>query len=648
MAVGLYSGVSGLALGVGLYKGNSGLWGGASGLINGFGGSGPFPGASLYLDFLTPPLDPRITFSRGSNATLVDATGKITYAPANLLLYSQSLATSPWENGIAGTGVTPTVTDNAGVAPDGTTTATRIQLSLGGGNSAADLSRRRQPATVQAVSHIFSVWIRSTDGTSSYNIHLQDVINATRNITVTGTWTRYDASAVSPGTLSYLSVGLRGGQAPANSNTADILVWGAQLEPVTYQTVPGTYNATTASAYYGPRFDYDPVTLAPKGLLIEEQRTNLVTYSQQFDDAAWSKSLGTVTANATASPDGTTNADAFIESASAGQHFVSQPTGSTATGSFTFSVFVKANGRNGINLWIRDGGAGFIAEAFFNLSAGTATVSGMLLQAGWSAPSATIQTFANGWYRCVLTATADATLTQAKNVFVRLNDGTGSNPSYTGNGTSGIYLYGAQIEVGSFATSYIPTVASTVTRNADAATMTGTNFSSWFNPTSFTIITDFDVLNYPAGVGYIGGTFGFGTSSPRVKNGIGSASDRPIQTQFFDGVNNILVRAGTFGDLTANVSVKHAVAFSGLEAAATYNGLAVNTGTSATPISLSAITRAVIGNLPDTNAYLNGHIRQIAYYNTRLPNAQLQTLTAPSLATTLSLSFTNQAYTVGV
>lgn len=109
MAVGLYSGVSGLALGVGLYKGNSGLWGGASGLINGFGGSGPFPGASLYLDFLSgAPLDSRITFSRGSNATLVDSTGRLTYAPNNLLLRSQEFNDAAWASvPSAGTGTPP-------------------------------------------------------------------------------------------------------------------------------------------------------------------------------------------------------------------------------------------------------------------------------------------------------------------------------------------------------------------------------------------------------------------------------------------------------------------------------------------------------------------------------------------------------------
>ena len=91
MSSGLYSGVSGLALGTGLYRDVSGLWSGASGLIAGFDGGNPYSGASLYLDFLTmtaPTFDSRITFSRGTGATLTDSTGRITYAPNNVVTNS--------------------------------------------------------------------------------------------------------------------------------------------------------------------------------------------------------------------------------------------------------------------------------------------------------------------------------------------------------------------------------------------------------------------------------------------------------------------------------------------------------------------------------------------------------------------------------
>lgn len=637
MAVGLYSGVSGLALGVGLYKGNSGLWGGSSGLINGFGGSGPFPGASLYLDFLTPPLDSRITFSRGSNATLVDATGKIVYAPANLLLYSQSLATSPWENGIAGTGVTPTVTDNAGVAPDGTTTATRLQLSLGGGTSATDLSRRRQPVTVQAVAHIFSVWIRSTDGTSSYNIHLQDAINATRNITVTGTWTRYDASAVSPGTLSYLSVGLRGGQAPANSNTADLLVWGAQLEPVTYQTTPSTYVATTASAYYGPRFDYDPVTLAPKGLLIEEARTNLLTYSNDVSNAAWPKTNVTVTTAATSSPDGTVNAQRIAATTTAGTVINNSATAVAAT-SATFSVYVKQ-------------GTGATVGNYFGIRNNTTATTLLLATVNLSTGSVVsyingttgiaLQNAGNGWWRVTATVTSGVTSGDALLCYV----GFAGQAATAGDS---IYSYGAQLEAGSFATSYIPTVASTVTRSADVATMTGTNFSSWYNQSEGTFVVNLTPTGLPVGA----------SNTRYLEANDGTANNRkpllfaaPAGTsaaQYRVAGADQAVLTSSAGAFAVGVNLRAATAYAVNDFGASYNGATALTDASGS-VSNTA-TQLTIGYATSGagSEIYNGHIRTIAYFNTRLPNAQLQTLTAPSLATTLSLSFTNQAYTVGV
>ena len=117
MSTGLYSGASGIALGVGLYRDTQGLWGGATGLMSGFAGSSPYSGSSLYLDFLTPSLDSRVTFTRGSNATLVDSTGKIVYAPANLVTYSEQFDNAAWIK------YEGTVTANATTAPDGTTTA---------------------------------------------------------------------------------------------------------------------------------------------------------------------------------------------------------------------------------------------------------------------------------------------------------------------------------------------------------------------------------------------------------------------------------------------------------------------------------------------------------------------------------------------
>lgn len=229
----------------------------------------------MALDFTTGILDSRVTITRALNtATRVNSSGLIELVNANLprfdynpttlaprgllieeartnaLLYSEQLDSIPWENSTNGTGVAATVTADAGVSPDGTSNADRLQFSLAGGTATADLTRRRQPYITPAGAHTFSIYLRSTDGVSSYNMHITDAAGATNNITVTGSWQRFIVTATSVGTIIYYSVGLRGGQALVNSNTADILAWGAQVEAGSFATsyIPTTLLAVLRNA----------------------------------------------------------------------------------------------------------------------------------------------------------------------------------------------------------------------------------------------------------------------------------------------------------------------------------------------------------------------------------------------------------------
>lgn len=445
MSAGLYSGTSGLALGVGLYKGTQGLWSGASGFTTG-------SGAALSLNFLAgAPLDPRVTFTRASTATFVDSKGVL------------------------------------------------------------------QTAAVDV-----------------------------------------------------------------------------------------------------PRFDYDPANLTAKGLLIEEQRTNLLTYSDQFDQATWTKSGATISPNITVSPDGTSNADKLVEDSTTGQHrFFRAATGTTNTNSYTVSFFAKAAERTRIYVGVAEG-ATFVRQgnAVFDLSAGT-IVNASSGTGGASGGSATIQAFPNGWYRCTYTLTLGGTDTS---IFTDVNlVSTGTTISYAGNGVSGAFVYGAQLEAGAFATSYIPTVASTVTRASDVAVMTGTNFSSWYNQTDGTFVSSF--TSRANAVVLVANDGTFNNRLPQLSIGATSAYENYIVSG--GSVVATLIPAGTqvFGT-PANVAVTYALN----DYAAAANGGTVVTDTSgALPTGVNSL---YIGRFQNGTTQVNGYIRSITYYPTRLANAQLQALTA--------------------
>jgi len=545
---------------------------------------------SLALDFTTGVLDPRITFSRASNATLTDSTGKITYAPNNLALQSQALATTPWSTFNQGTGTAPVRTNNYGIAPDGSTTATRIQLSLGGGTTTSDRSLVTQSVPVQTgVQYIYSVYVRSLSGTVSFSFQSDGINAAVTTRTATESWQRF--TVVGPSTTTPLSIGvqLRGGQSPAHSNTVDLLVWGAQVEAVTYETTPRTYNPTTTAVYYGPRFDYDPNTLVAKGLLIEEARTNFMTDSNT--SAAWSLlGTATVTANSGISPDGTNNAilvtnATTISPPSGGSSIYRVATGLTSNTAHTASIYVKAVT------------ATTAAINIFDASTGGNTTQSIALTSSWQ--------------RVSVTRTLGAATTAVR---VTVGDA---------NGT--FLIFGLQLEAGAFATSYIPTVAATVARSADIATMTGTNFSSWFNQGAGTFVAKADAYSVTAysalAVARLSST-GIQNRIDLSTNGT-SATTAPRIT--------VTVANVTQADLSATVpamSPNTAYTFAG--AFATNDFISASQGALSTNDTSGAVPAPDILDIGNRNntLQLNGHLQYIRYYRTRLPNAQLQVLTS--------------------
>jgi hypothetical protein len=212
-------------------------------------------------------------------------------------------------------------------------------------------------------------------------------------------------------------------------------------------------------------------------LLSELSRANILTYSEQLNNAIWVKQSATVSANATTAPDGTTTADKLIETAVNDIHVAVQDVVISAS-SLTASAFLKQSEIRYAIMVISNAVDKNFA-VFFDLQAGV-VVGNFTSIGAYAAPtSSKIENYGNGWYRCSVTATnAFAT----PNLAIYLNrSGTDSGLSYLGDGTSGLFVWGAQMEAGLFNTSYNPTVATAVTRAIDTPdpialtpTLTGT------------------------------------------------------------------------------------------------------------------------------------------------------------------------------
>jgi hypothetical protein len=494
-------------------------------------------------------------------------------------------------------------------------------------NTAAGTHYALQAVSVLAAPYALSVYAKA--GERSFASLAFDGLNAWFNLSTGALGTveaGLTASIVSVGSGWYRcsvfrTVAVAGSKScvvyPASANgvvsyTGDgnsgVYIYGAQLSDSASLDpyVPTPAAAPSSTAFYGPRFDYDPVTLAPKGILVEEARTNLQTYSQEFDNAIYGKINSTVSANVTTAPDGTTSADALTDNATVGGHSLSVSTVVPAT-THTLTVYAKANSITSIMLYsfTASGGVGF------NLSNGTTfTVTGAPLLASYSITPA-----GNGWYRCAIQFTGTGTATPQFGIYTVV----GGAFSYSGTGQSA-FLWGIQVEAGAFATSYIPTVASTVTRAADVATINGSLFSQWYTQPQGTIVSVFS-------------SFATGSSSRVVAElNNGTTDNRYTQVHNPAGSDRFLTFSGgsavvTTLDYTAvgvNVIGKWAGAYAAGNYGASLNGATALTSTYGflpSGINLLAIGSSAGG------AALNGHIQSIQYYPVRAADFQLQQVT---------------------
>jgi len=601
---------------------------------------------SLLLDFSNvEQLDPRITFTRASTATYYGT--QTAKAEENLLLQSQTLNSASWST------TNSTVTGNTTTAPDGTTTAETVT-----DDTAAQAHVCAQVVTTTAgLVHTLSFFLKASTNNFAVvtlsSTTTQNYISAVVNLstgaiteTSTGTSATFTSSSITSVGSGWYRVVITGsctagftraemGLAPAATGNSfatngrvtytgtgtSVFVWGAQLEQRSTATA---YTATTTASItnYIPqlltaasgvaRFDHNPTTFESLGLEIEESRTNLFTYSEQFDNAGWTKGLLSVIANTVVAPDGTLNGDKLVEDTSNGQHHVRQSvTGLSSGSTLTLSVYFKAAERTTAQLYINDNTTtGNRVQADFNLSAGT--TSSATNVGTFTGATSSITPVGNGWYRCVLTGVATGvTAVQGRAII--------GTTSYTGDGYSGIYIWGAQLEAGAFATSYIPTVASQVTRAADAASMTGTNFSSWYNAGQGTLYAEANTYSVSTG-----NRTSFAINDATLANRI-SVSHGSTKATVVNGGTTQMSQSIASVVFTDNTFSKVSVAYADNNGNASANG---TLGTLDTAMTIPVVTQLQIGaQVGLAVPVLNGTIKKIAYYNVRCTDAQLQALT---------------------
>ena len=380
----------------------------------------------------------------------------------------------------------------------------------------------------------------------------------------------------------------------------------------------GTYTDENGVLKYAsnntPRFDHDFRTGESLGLLIEESRTNLLSYSTSFN--LWSSiSLLSISVNNQTAPDGTQTAANFIFPTNPATIPYCTQSYTFSAVAHTFSIFAKYNGIQYLWLNVWDGAVS--RRAIFDIQNGT-------LGSTQNSPSGqTITAYGNGWYRCTISATTSA---GSGDISIRFANSSSDfdSDTITGNGSDGQYIWGAQLEQGSFATSYIPTSGSTVTRDDDDAVIKGTNFSDIYNETEGTIFSEFSTkVN-------TGSTSKWAVSLRDPAN-----NNNYIAVKTYSA-NMQVLQVRSNGSAVADLSVNNSVVidqFRRVAASFKLNDFdGADGGTLLTGDTSGAmptgITQMDIGRgWTNSDQKLEGHIKSIKYYRTKLSNAQLQGLT---------------------
>ena len=399
--------------------------------------------------------------------------------------------------------------------------------------------------------------------------------------------------------------GLRYPQASFVLDFASNYYRGSGAQGSSPSALPG-YNFTRALAAYAEdtagnliQFASGVPRITNKGVLIEESRANLLLQSQTFDNASWSKTSATITADQAIAPDGTSTGDLITPSASTTGRATQIITtvGSTA---YNFSVFIKQGTSAQSRLLVRDetNSVNFLQATAITWTGGVPSVGGTT--GSWSSP---VQ-FANGWWRISGTAsTGIGGVSASVQVFPDNLNGTGT-----------LYIWGAQLEAGSFPTSYIPTTSASVTRPADvfyysglSANASGT-VAATFIPSVFSAYRR--IVSGPSGGNSVSNILFENSTSGKVQSYDASNLGITSNAAALNSINNAAMR------------------YTGSAAGISLNGGGVATAVGGADFSTQ--TSYYIGNNNSGAAadWLNGYIQRLAIYPFAASDAQLQSISS--------------------
>jgi len=559
-----------------------------------------------------------LSFTRASNGTRINSAGLVEVCPWNLVQNSEDLSAG-WTLAAA------TIGANATTAPNGTSTADSFTSSATLANHVA-----YQLLTGVSGAYTFSAYVKKANSryvyiklvgdASQWVAAVFDLNDGTLTKSEATGWTGLSASSQSVGDgwyklivsgsgatsvdfnvgIQYTNTGTPTFSAYADASfagtgTIDYYIWGAQLN---IGSTAKPYFPTTDRLNV-PRLTYQNGGGGCPSLLLEKQSTNELSYSEEFENSAYTKSNASISANATTSPDGTQNADKLIEDNTNNGHVIFRtPSGNSKTLSF----YAKAAERTWISVLSNNGN-----NTFFNLGDGTlGTVA--------ATSSATITAVGNGWYRCTVYNTHP---TYGFSIYLA----TGNNVvEYTGNGTSGVYIWGAQLEASSYPTSYIPTTSSSATRVADACYKTG--ISSLIGQTEGVLFADLVFLNpEPMFFLSIVGTDWYQDSIYfELANSTNYISVASVKSSTGAGSANSTIAP------TANSRYKIAVQYSGTAFNLYINGTKFS-GTRSANSLCSKLYLNELGTLASTKNNLQTKFNEVVTFTTALSDAECISLT---------------------